>query len=53
MLNVADALQSRFDAWLQAVTDLLGYAPDGERAFNLFWIRMSPEDASEVLRYTD
>lgn len=53
MVNVAEALQSRFDAWLEQVSSRLDKPFDENKAFDLFWARLSPEDAVEVLQYPD
>lgn len=53
MINVSETIQSMFDAWFEEVIKHLGNVPDETKAFNLFWIKMSPEDAAEVLAYGD
>lgn len=53
MVNVAEKLQAKYEKWLSKLTESLveGENIDEDRAFELFWIRMNPEDAVEVLRY--
>lgn len=55
MINVAEKLQIKYEEWIKGVTSWLD--ADGEIdediAFELFWARMSREDAAKVLKYKD
>lgn len=53
MPDASDLLQQKFELWFNEVESILGIEPDEAKAFDLFWSRMSADDAAEVLKYPD